>query len=218
MIEQPANVRLALADDIPQLYFHLVNDLEADNSLQIDVSPKAVLETVKECCEMRYAVAGIIDGPHGIMGSIGIRAMEPWFSKQTILSQTWLFVTPYARTTGIFDDLFRFAEWHRQDMSQRVGYDIVLENSVLSFTRLPAKIRLWGRYGKQIGAVFWTRGDTDELRQEDQKHPDDDPGKSGGDVGVQQPSQPSPRARRAAAATLPRKPRRRSKPRTTGRD
>lgn len=175
-MDKPENVRLADKDDIASIFWHLMADLQADNSLDIPVDEKPVFETVRAACTMDESIAGIIDGPHGIMGSICIRAVRLWFSKTTILSQVWLFVPPYARKTPkIADSLFEFAEWHRQDMSARVGYDMVLENTVLSFHRLPAKMRFWGRYGEQIGAVYFARGAKNELRQEGQEHLDDNP-------------------------------------------
>ena len=190
-MDKPELVRLATPDDISNLYFHLLIDLESDNSLRIPVSEQAVLETVRACCTGQLAIAGVMESrTDGIVASIGIRAVEPWFSKQTVLSQIWLFVSPHARAgRRYYDELFRFAEWHRQDMSARLGYDLVLENTVLSLKRLPAKTRLWRRYGEQIGAVFWQRGAVGELRQDekDHRHVHDDSGESGGHVRLQRP-------------------------------
>lgn len=190
MTPQPANVRLADANDIPALYWHLMGDLQADNSLDIPEDPTAVLQTVKDCCTMDHAVAGIIDGPNGtILGSVGIRGVMPWFSKVTILSQVWIFVTPAARRgTQYADDLFQFCEWHRQDMSERAGYDMVFENTIWSMNRLPAKIRLWGRYGTQIGATFWSRGPAGEHREDIQQEFDNGRDGPSGPVGLQQPA------------------------------
>lgn len=187
-MEKPDTVRLAGTDDMANLYWHLMGDLRADNPVGIAESPKAVFETVKECCTMNNAIAGIIDGPNGmILGSIGIKAMVPWFSDATILTQVWLFVSPQARRgTRLGDDLFQFAQWHRQDMSERIGYDIVFENTIWSMTRLPAKIRLWGRYGTQVGAIFWERGV--DHGQDEQQEPDEPADRSGGGGRVQQPS------------------------------
>lgn len=158
--ERPETVRIAQPDDVAGLYWHLLGDLEADNSLHIPVSERAVFQTVSELCNGGGGIAGIIDGPHGPVASIGIRAIKPWFSDQWLLSQVWLFVTPQARKgTRFGDDLFRFADWHRREMSQTLGYDLVLDNTILSFNRLEAKERFWSRYGKRVGAVFFIGGE-----------------------------------------------------------
>lgn len=186
-MDQPALVRIATPDDVEAVYWHLMQDYAPVNSVPVPISPVAVLNTVKACCTGEGAIAGVIESrSRGIVASIGLEAAVPWFSKQDLIRQIWLFVSPAARgQLGLERQLFEFAEWHRQDMSARVGYNMVLENAVLSLDRLPAKTRLWRRYGKQIGSVFWTGGALNE--QDDQKHPDLDPGKSGGDGRLHRP-------------------------------
>jgi hypothetical protein len=156
-VEQPASVRIATTTDVTALYEQLVLDLEADNSLGLPVDRVDVARTVGKICRGENGIAGIIDGEYGIAASIGIQAVKPWFTSEWMLSQVWLFVNPDERASDFADELFQFAAWHREDMANRVGYDIVLENTVLSLNRLPAKLRLWGRYGQQIGGTFWTR-------------------------------------------------------------
>jgi hypothetical protein len=151
-------VRIAGPADVEALYWLLLGDLQADNSLGVPVSAREVARIVRKLCSGDGGIVGVIDGLHGKpVGSVAIEAAKPWFSDTWILSQVWLFVTVDERHGQHFaDDLFSFAEWHRADMSAKVGYDMVLENTVMSRTRLPAKIRLWGRHGQQIGGVFWT--------------------------------------------------------------
>lgn len=166
-MDKPEGVRVATIDDEASLFWHAMS-MEADNSLHIPVNEGAVFETVHACCTGDYSIAGIIDGHDAPVASIGIRGVYPWFSKTVILSQIWLFVSPEARAGArLADMLFRFAEWHRQDMSKRLGYDMVLENTVMSFKRLDAKLRLWRRYGTQMGGVFWSQGE--RLNVQDQK-------------------------------------------------
>lgn len=157
---RPNAVRIAQPDDVAALYWHLLGDLESDNSLHIPVSERAVFRTVSELCNGSGGIAGVIDGPHGPVASIGIRAIKPWFSEQWMLSQVWLFVAPGARKGSHFgEDLFAFAEWHRTDMAKSLGYNLVLDNTILSFNRLEAKERLWSRFGKKVGSVFFIGGE-----------------------------------------------------------
>ena len=157
----PNNVRLANIEDAPDLYWHLLNDYEQDNSLGWKPSEKKVLAHVRECCLQENGVAGIIDGLHGVIGSIGIEVYMPWYSDDEYLAQVWLFVLPeyrYGKTH--YEDLFAFADWYRDEMSRKLGTPLVLESSVTTFNRLPAKVRLWRRRaGRQVGATFWSGGE-----------------------------------------------------------
>lgn len=155
----PKNVRIATQADEEDLFFLLTEDLRADNDMGYPVSPARVFANVKACCRGERGIAGVIDSHSGIVASIGIQCSQPWYSDKWLLSETWAFVTPSARKgTKYGDDLFRFAKWHRTDMSGRLGYEIDLERSVMSFNRLEAKTRFWRRYGPQIGAIFLTDG------------------------------------------------------------
>jgi hypothetical protein len=155
---KPASVRIATTDDTFEIYHHLMVDLQGDNSLGLPPDPVDVARVVGQMCRGENGICGVIEDSEGIAASIGIRAVKPWFTSEWMLSQIWLFVVPDARPGHHHaKDLFDFAQWHREDMSARTGAPVVLENTVLSLTRLPAKTRLWARHGEQIGAVFWTR-------------------------------------------------------------
>lgn len=196
-MDKPDLVRIATPDDIQAIYFHLMYELGADNGLGIPPTPAKVLQQVTKCCTGDMGIAGIMESrTDGIVASIGIRAAEAWFSNQTIIGQLWLFVAPHARHgRKLYDPLFQFFEWHRQDMTKRLGYSVTGENVVMSLSRLPAKARLWRRYGTQTGAVFWNRGETLEHQQDrhgdENRDIDHDPGEPGGPVRLQRPNSPS---------------------------
>lgn len=165
--EKPANVRIATPDDIEPLYWHLMNDFGPANSIPIPISERRVFHRVRALCTGQEGIAGVIDGPHHIIGSIGLGCVQPWFSEEWIAEQVWLFVTPTERHAAPYAKaLFDFAEWHREDLSKRFGYDVVFENTVISFDRLEAKMRLWSRYGTQAGAIYWTRGRNGVQKQQ----------------------------------------------------
>lgn len=153
----PGNVRVGTIEDAASLYFLLVEDLRAANDMGYPVSHKKVAATIGACLRGESGIVGLIDGPDGIVAAIGIQASQPWYSDRWLLSETFVFVHPdFRKGTGYGDDLMKFAEWHKADMSSRIGEEIDLERSVMSFKRLPAKMRFWGRYGKQIGAIYLT--------------------------------------------------------------
>lgn len=150
-------VRLATIDDAEELYWFLLSDLGADNSLGFTPSLKKIWGHVHDCCTGKNGIAGVIDGPGGIIGSIGIEVVQPWHSEDWFLSQVWQFVHPEHRHgTKHGEDLFAFAEYHRRYMCEHTGRDMILETTVMSRKRLAAKTRLWRRHGQQIGAMFWS--------------------------------------------------------------
>lgn len=160
MTDKPASVRVALPADEEALFWLLQRDLEDDNGLGFPASPRKVYAHVHKCCTGDGAIAGVIDGPRGIVGSVGIEFISPWYSDVGMLIQIWQFVVPTNRSGKRFgEDLFAFAEWHRQDMSSRSGQDMVLDSTVMSHKRLAAKTRLWRRHGKQVGSIFWSGGE-----------------------------------------------------------
>lgn len=151
-------VRVATVADEEALFWLLMHDYSADNDLGFSVSPLKVYDRVHACCMAQGGIAGVIDGPDGIIGTIGIEAIQPWYSEDWILIQTWQFVLPEHRhgtTHGA--DLFAFAEAHRASVAKAKGADILMESMVMSEKRLEAKARLWRRKaGRQIGVMFWS--------------------------------------------------------------
>lgn len=167
MLTKPETVRIATVADEESIFWHLMGPMRDDNDLGLPVSPRSVYDTIHACCTGELSICGVIDGADGPVASIGIRGQYPWFSEEIILTQIWLFVIPEARSHArLGADLFKFANWHREDMSRRVGYNMSLENTVLSLHNLPLKRRFWGRYGREIGHVFWVRGDDEQEQQQ----------------------------------------------------
>ncbi len=156
-ISKPDNVRVATQADERALGALLLNDLRADNDMGLPVAEVRVWRNVISACRGMRGIAGVIDGPDGIVASVGIFAVQgAWYSSAWFLSQTWLFVKPGHRARGYARDLFAFAEWHRADISARLGVEIGLETSVLSGKRLGAKARLWRRFARPVGHYFWS--------------------------------------------------------------
>lgn len=166
MTDKPDTVRIADTNDLADLFWQLMNDYQADNGLGWTPSPRKVAQMVRECCEGVNGIAGIIDGLDGPIASIGLEIHTPRYSNDEYLVQAWIFVMPEHRGGHQhWEALFAFAEWWRQDMSNRAGKPFILESSVQSHVRLPAKLRLWRRRaGRQVGGTFWT-GEVEEPAQ-----------------------------------------------------
>lgn len=208
-MEKPANIRLATIEDAPALFFALMAEQETDWPMGLPVSPRSVSNVVLGACRGENSCAGIIDGPNGtILGSVCIRAEVPWFSEITILGTVWIFTHPSARRGGeLRDDLFQFARWHQADMSKRVGYPLTMENMVLSYTRLPAKLRIWQKYGDMVGGVFWARG-AEDVREEQRDDADDRADESSGQPSLSGSAEPGQAADEQAPRALQRPSRR----------
>jgi hypothetical protein len=174
-MDKPENVRLAEPEDIEAIFWSLLRTYSEDNDLGIPISPMAVFRKVEALCHRQGGIAGVIDGPHGVVASIALQSVPFWFGydERPFITEIWCYVVKQYRKEGRFlFDLFNFADWHREDMSAQLGYDIVLENAVLSLNRLPAMMRLYEQfYGAPTGGVFWSRGEgqRDVLQQQQQQ-------------------------------------------------
>jgi len=153
-------IRIATPADFERVYWHLLEYFTQDCSLGVPASLVKGAREIRALCNGKGGVVAIIETDDGqIVASVAVRARQLWYAEQYYLGQVWLYVSPGSRRDkSLYDALFRWLDEHRKYMSAKAGYDMVLENTVLSGHRLAAKARLWGRYGKQIGAVFWSRG------------------------------------------------------------
>ena len=160
-LTRPDSVRVATVADEAALFDLLWNDLYIDNVMTTHLVPseRKVLAHVQGCCRGTNGIAGIIDGPRGPVASVGLEWAHAWYSECGFVSECWLFCKPeYRKGTHHYRDLRRFALWHRQDLSDKVGSPIPLEISVYSFNRLPAKTRLWSQGARHAGSIFWIDG------------------------------------------------------------
>lgn len=163
-LSQPDSVRVATIHDERRIFDFLWEHLYADNDMGIPRDQTRVWEHVNQVCRGR-GICGVIEENCVVIGSIGIVPFVPWYSNQFHLSEVWLTVRPDARKgSHCGEALFQFARWHRADMEARLGYPIGIELSVHSFKRLDAKERLWSRFAKKIGGVFWMSGEQDHGR------------------------------------------------------
>lgn len=153
----PWTVRIATVEDEGGLYDALVA-LYADNSVAGSYTPDSVRAQIRKGASEadRFGgMIGIIDAPGGtIAATIGVFPSNLWYSHRCGLVELWLFVRPEYRHLGLHAKLFEFAKAYRDAMREQLGYKIELITSVASEKRLDAKIRLWSRFGRQLGAFF----------------------------------------------------------------
>lgn len=160
-IEKPKTVRLATPKDEDSLY-ELLLALHDDNAVYgVGYDEETVRETIRKGTEKRGSIIGVIDGKQGdygesseIAASVCLTFANFWYSKTPYLAELWLFVRPEYRSNHFDRDLFVFSRWCGEEMSRQLGHTMTTLTAVSSLSRLPAKMRLWSRYGKHIGAIY----------------------------------------------------------------
>lgn len=107
---------------------------------------------ITDCIDNHLVLVTEQDGV--VVGTIGIRIAEPWYSRQAILHDTWLFVLPEHRRAPHARNLINaavvFAEMH--NLPLEIGF--TLKPTLLN--RFKAMARLFGRVlGQPVGLAFY---------------------------------------------------------------
>jgi len=152
-IARPERVRVAGEADEDAIY-DLLLALEDDNGFGVPHDRETVYTEIRKGTRKRGSMIGVIDGADELAASICITLGHTWFSNRWHLTETWLFIRPDYRFNRFDDDLFNFARWARYEIGKGLDYECQCFTTVSSPRRLPAKLRLWRRWGKQIGGIF----------------------------------------------------------------
>lgn len=156
----PFNVRKADPYDADAL-FDMALFLTHEDALQ-PVSETKLRALVQRCVTMDNAIAGIIDGPDGIEGTVGLVVDQFPYSEADHLAALWIGTSQAYRDritkqrqrnyapedAGLATRLLRFAKWASDQM------DVPLVISVLTAGDLKAKLTSYQRQTPQIGAIF----------------------------------------------------------------
>jgi hypothetical protein len=153
---RPDNVRMAVEADEDALY-DLLLALEADNGFGVPHDKDVVMAEIRKGTRRQGSMIGVIDGADEIAASVCLTLSKFWYAERWFLAELWLFVRPEYRFNKFERDLFQFAKWCREEMA-RGGMDMHLVTSLWTRYRLPAKLRLWSRYAKQVGGLFVVEG------------------------------------------------------------
>ncbi len=152
-------VRVALQPDENPLFDLLMSLARDNNTFDFRVSDARVKETIMMGTHQKGGIHGVIDAPDrpGVLAaSLGMVWDRLWFSDEWGLAQIWLYVRPeYRKGTGYADELVNWSKEIRRDLETRAGHRVRMANSVISETRLDAKLRFWRKHsGEMIGAMF----------------------------------------------------------------
>lgn len=160
--QYPPAVRRATEEDIDALCLVVPRLLAETDLLRVS---QAKVQRLIERCAMREggAIAGIIDGPDGIDGSIGLDVAESETSDDRYVKAVWLGLHPDLRSAPPKPNdpranhgrrLFDFARWYHDQLEARAGYPVLMRFDVLTLASLGPKLGFYERNAVPVGATF----------------------------------------------------------------
>lgn len=150
MTDFPKGVRMAQPGDEKRLYDLFVM-AHAENGFG-DMDPVVVQRAISKGCHREGVAIALIDGPERVEAVIGLMAEKRWYSTDAPENWFWtdmlLYVHPLHRRSKHAAKLFQFVKWWQA----KIGMRVVI--GVLAREDGERKKRLFGRQGREIGAVF----------------------------------------------------------------
>lgn len=144
--ERPSTVRIATPKDEDEV-MRLMRAAFAEQPI-FPLNEQRMRNNIRVCTERRGGVLGVIDGPNGIEGYLIAVLGQHWYSDVWHLEELSNFVHPDYRKSTHAKDLISFVKW----FAEQLQMPVVL--GILSTKRLEAKIRLYQRQVRHVGAVF----------------------------------------------------------------
>ena len=154
-------VRMGNSGDAGRIYDFLLN-LYGENSV-FALSERRSRESIASCLNMEqgtYGVTGLIEKDGKIVGAVGLRPSQMWYSDDWFLDELWNFVHPDHRNSDYAQRLIEFSQW----AATRLGLPLVM--GIVTKKRLAPKIRLYQRFMPQIGAYFIFGKQFDDIFQQ----------------------------------------------------
>lgn len=139
-------VRIARADEVDAIY-NLLLELHAENGL-FTLDPRKSRQTIIDLLNPARGVIGVIEGPNGLEGSIGLFLTAWYYTSDLHLSEFWNFVKPECRRSTHAKRLIEFGKWVADSM------DVPLHMGIVTTSRAEAKQRLYRRQLRQVGGYF----------------------------------------------------------------
>lgn len=143
-------VRLAVRADEPAIY-DLLMFLYAENAMAA-LAPDKVQRQIKKATRGNGGIIGVIDGPDGIVASVGLELTRWWYSDDWHLGELWVHIHPDHRDKSHERDLIAFAK----QCADRLGVPLLM--GIITGHRIAAKVRLYQRQINQVGALFLHSG------------------------------------------------------------
>lgn len=153
MTARPPHVRLARGDDADALFALVeISDGEWALGLRDDAKVREVIALATAPGDPPRPSFGMIEGPAGVEGAVGLYPTELWNCRAMYLRGFYHFVHPQFRRGDHAKSLMAFAEWFA-DTS-----DMPLVWELLHPLRTAAKAELYGRRAQPFGGLWLYHG------------------------------------------------------------
>lgn len=147
---QPSIVRIAIAEDEPEILRMVALMLEENNigSSLAEIDQEIVAQKIRKALTRDLSIMGVIGEPGKLEAMIYLDVNSFWYSRKPHLMELFNFVDPEHRRSAHAKSLINFAK-------QCVTENTKLVIGVVSNERTEAKVRLYERQlGKPAGAFF----------------------------------------------------------------
>jgi hypothetical protein len=147
---QPSIVRIAIAEDEPEILRMVALMLEENNigSSLAEIDQEIVRQKIQKALTRDLSIMGVIGEPGKLEAMIYLDVNSFWYSRKPHLMELFNFVDPEHRRSAHAKSLINFAK-------QCVTENTKLVIGVVSNERTEAKVRLYERQlGKPAGAFF----------------------------------------------------------------
>ena len=144
--ERPTIVRIATPADEEEIMRLMLAAFAEQPTFELNEDK--IRTKIRQATQREGGVIGVIDGPKGLEGYLFAQLAQYWYTDEWHLEELSNFVHPDHRHPGHAKALIEFAKWFAEQMS------VPLLMGILSTKRLEAKIRLYTRQVRQVGAVF----------------------------------------------------------------
>lgn len=146
MDQKDATVRLALPADADELLL-LLNVRQSEEAADL-VDPGKLVSTLTKLMRRDGGVIGVIRGPNGIEGTVGMNLDSLWYSSAVHLNVLWLYVPVAHRRSTHCKVLLKFCK----SWSDEVGVPLAVNEIVVPITE--QRVELVGRQMPALGKTF----------------------------------------------------------------
>lgn len=161
-----SGVRFARQDEAGAIYDILMLLHEENGLFMLDETKTR--QTIADLLTPPKGIVGVIDGPKGLDGLIGLYVTEWWYTRQPHITEFFTFVKKEARRSTHAKRLIEFAKWVSD------GLGLPLHIGIITTHRSEAKQRLYRRLLPQVGGYFLYNGQGSRLASEIAQTPVDD--------------------------------------------
>lgn len=130
----------------------------ADNGLW-KLSPNKILELIDSATKAEKTaldpIIGVIDSDDKEFAAMTCFRLETyWYTDEWHICELFNWVNPKYRVSDYARQIMNFQKKWTDDLTEKANYKIALLTGVMSIKRLEAKMNLFGRRYKQIGALY----------------------------------------------------------------